>query len=152
MIVDFIHWSQSVFFSKALVWRDIFSQHAARRCKQDTSALPPSKSLSLSTTPSLTLIYPPSITLPHCDQHLTFTPFLLHALFFFFFFFSTHLKFQSLLLGKYHTIHRVHKPTRIPPQHWPAQLLFPNQKQTAINRAPSLLSHTGESLNQSVFS
>ena len=34
--------------------------------------------------------------------------------------------------------------------HWPAELLFPNQKQTAINRAPSTLSETGESLNQSV--
>lgn len=46
VIVDFIHWSQSV--SLRLWLRgDIFSQRAALRCKQEMSALPQSKSLSL---------------------------------------------------------------------------------------------------------
>lgn len=46
-----------------------------------------SKSLSLSTTPCLTLIYPPSapsIILPHCDQHLTLTPSFYYVPFSFF--------------------------------------------------------------------
>lgn len=48
----------------------------------------------------------------------------------------------------------VHKQTLssqtcIPSGRCLAHILFPNQKQTAINRPPCLLSHTGESLNQS---
>lgn len=92
-----------------------FSQCAALRCKLQMRGFPQSKSLSLHRTdwtPSLALFHPPSalfITLPHCDQQLTFLlPFHCVSLF-------THLKYQGLLLKKkrkHHTIHHVHTHTR----------------------------------------
>ncbi len=111
-----------------------------------------SESLSLHITdwtPSLALICPPSalsITLPHSDQHLTRTPFLLCGLF-----------HTSQIPGFIIEKTSRHPPcaqtyTHISAPQWLAELLSPNQKQTAINRAPSLLSHTGETLNQSALS
>lgn len=132
-------------FFQALVSGDIFSQRAALRCKQDMSGFPQSKSLSpyrADSTPSLALVYPPSassITLPHCDQHLTLTPFLLCVLF------HTSQIPGFIIEKTSHQPARAQTYTHITPGHWLAELLFPNQKQTAINRAPSLLSHTGES-------
>lgn len=147
VILDCIHWSQGAFF-QALVRGDIFPQRTALRCTQEMSGFPRSKSLSPHRTdspPSLALVRPPpapSITLPHRDQRLTLTPFSCGASFF------THLKHQGLLLRKT-SKHPwcAQTCTPITPRRWLAELLFPNQKQTAINRAPSLLSHTGQSLN-----
>lgn len=135
---------------KALVWGDIFSQRAARRRKQEMSGFPPSKSLSLhraDSTPSLALVCPPSapsITLPHHDQHLTLTPISLCV------FFHTTQTPGFITEKASHHPSCAQTQTRITPWHWLAELLFPNQRQTAINRAPSLLSH--KSLNQSVLS
>lgn len=150
-IVDFIHWSQSV--SLRLRSGEKFS-HSVQPCvanRDECTSLGVNHYLCADTLPSLALVYPPSvlsINLAHRDHHLTFTPFLLCVLFFP----STHLKYQGLLLRKYHTVCCVHKHT-LTYLHSAGQLehLFPNQKQTAINRAPSLLSPAGESLNQSLL-
>lgn len=103
VILDFIHWSQSV--SSRLWSRGMFS-HSVQPCvaHMEVSRFPRSQSLSLhgtGLTPSLALVYPPFINLPPSYPHSLFImcPFF------------THPKHQGLLLREYHAFHRVHKHT-----------------------------------------
>lgn len=131
-----------------------FSQCAALRCKLEMRGFPQSKSLSLHRadwTPLLALLYPPSapfITLPHCDQQLTFLlPFIVCP---FSHISNTRVYYQKK--KKNLTIHHVYTHSLGYLHSASCQVLFPNQKQTAISRVPSLLSHTGDWVYQSVAS
>lgn len=150
--INFGSWCDSRFYSlvtesffQAAVRGDVFSQCAALRCKQEMRGFPQSKSLSphrTDCTPSPCPLLPSSILPPSLSHTVTSTLPLFYCVSFF-----THLKYQGLLRKHPSCAQTL---TQICPRRWLAQLLFPNQKQTAINRAPSLLSHTGESLNKSV--
>lgn len=147
MIVDFIHWSQSVFSRLRCGGGEIFSQHALQTGHKCTSFrvnhyLCPQRPLSPS---SILPLLPPSFS-HTVTSTLPSLPFFYYVPIFFFSFSKVYY-WENITPSIVCTNVHLHTSAELP-----AQLLFPNQKQTAINRAPSLLSHTGDSLNQSVFS